>query len=93
MQTIDTFTASRSLGLGVLLSGVNPKNLALAIAASASITQAGLDGGQSAVAVAVFVVLASATVLGPVLAIVVPRTSSGTVGDRQGLMGARNASS
>ena len=67
MATIDTFTPAKSLALGVALSAVNPKNLALTLAAAASIAQAGLSGGQSAVAVAVFVVLASLTVAGPVV--------------------------
>ena len=43
MATIDRFTAGKSLGLGAALSGVNPKNLALTLAAAASIAQAGLE--------------------------------------------------
>jgi hypothetical protein len=46
MAAIDRFTAVRSLGLGALLSGVNPKNLALTFSASATIAQAGLSGGR-----------------------------------------------
>ena len=64
---IDAFTTGRSLVLGAALSGVNPKNLALTLAAAASIAQAGLTTGESAFAVAVFVVLGSLTVAGPVL--------------------------
>ena len=45
MAAIDRFTAVKSLGLGALLSAVNPKNLALTAAAAASIAQAGLSGG------------------------------------------------
>ena len=67
MSSVDHFTPGRSLGLGVLLSGANPKNLALTLAAAASIAQAGLDGGGTAVAIAVFVVIGSLTVAGPVL--------------------------
>jgi threonine/homoserine/homoserine lactone efflux protein len=67
MATIDTFTPAKSLVLGAALSGVNPKNLALTAAAAASIAQAGLSTGQSAAAVAVFVVLGSLTVAGPVI--------------------------
>jgi threonine/homoserine/homoserine lactone efflux protein len=67
MAVIDHFTAGRSLGLGALLSGANPKNLALTLAASASIAQAGLSGGSTAVAIAVFVIIGSVTVAGPVL--------------------------
>jgi threonine/homoserine/homoserine lactone efflux protein len=68
MAAIDDFTAGRSFGLGVLLSGVNPKNLALTLAASASLAQAGLSAGGDAVGLAVFVVIGSVTVVGPVLA-------------------------
>jgi hypothetical protein len=67
MSTIDSFTAGKSLVLGAALSGINPKNLALTAAAAASIAQAGLSGEQSAIAVAVFVVLGSLTVAGPVV--------------------------
>jgi threonine/homoserine/homoserine lactone efflux protein len=66
MSSIDRFTPGKSLGLGVLLSGVNPKNLALTMAAAASIAQAGLDGAETAIVVAVFVILGSLTVAGPV---------------------------
>ena len=43
MAAIDEFSAGRSLGLGVLLSGLNPKNLALTLAGAASLAQAGLS--------------------------------------------------
>lgn len=67
MARIDTFTPVRSFVLGVLLSGVNPKNLALTLAAAASIAQAGLSTTDSVIAVAIFVVIGSITVAGPVL--------------------------
>lgn len=67
MAAIDSFTPARSFGLGVLLSGVNPKNLALTLAAAATIARAGLSGAESAGAVAVFVILGSITVAGPVI--------------------------
>lgn len=67
MATIDQFTPGRSFLFGALLSGVNPKNLALTVAAAASIAQAGLGTGDSAIAVAVFVIIGSVTVAGPVI--------------------------
>jgi hypothetical protein len=66
MSTIDGFTPIKSLALGAVLSGANPKNLALTAAGAVAIAQADLSGGGSAVAVAVFVVLGSLTVAGPV---------------------------
>ena len=40
MAMIDRFNAGKSLGLGAVLSGANPKNLALTLAASATIAPA-----------------------------------------------------
>lgn len=76
MSKLDTFTPVRSLVLGAALSGVNPKNLALTAAAAASIAQAGIAGGPTAVAVAVFVVLGSLTVAGPVVVALAARDKS-----------------
>jgi threonine/homoserine/homoserine lactone efflux protein len=67
MQTVDTFTPAKCLLLGAALSAANPKNLALTVAAAGSIAQAGLAAGQSTIAVAVFVVIGSLTVAGPVV--------------------------
>jgi hypothetical protein len=66
MATIDTFTAGKSFGLGALLAGVNPKNLALTLAAAVSIGQAGLNGAEPWLSLLVFVALASVSVAGPV---------------------------
>jgi threonine/homoserine/homoserine lactone efflux protein len=67
MQAIDGFAAGKSLGAGAALAGLNPKNLALTIAAATAITQTEASGGQEAVALAVFVVLGSLTILAPVV--------------------------
>jgi len=67
MAGIDAFTAGKSLGLAVLLSGVNPKNLALVLAAAMTISQAGLSGAQPWIVLIVFVIIASLTVAIPVL--------------------------
>ena len=67
MSSIDGFGPGKTFVLGAALSGANPKNLALTLAAAASIAQAGLSTGESAVAVAVFVIIGSLTVAGPVL--------------------------
>ena len=68
MSGIETVTPPRAAVLGARLSGANPKNLALTLAASASIAEAGLDDADTAIAVAVFIVIGSATVAGPMLA-------------------------
>jgi hypothetical protein len=45
----------------------SPKKLSLTLAATLTIAQAGLSGGQSAVALVVFAVIASVSVAAPVL--------------------------
>ena len=66
MQAIDTFTTGKSLGFGVLLSGVNPKNLALTIAAAAAIAETGVSRGEAAGALAIFILIGSLSILAPV---------------------------
>lgn len=68
MAAIEDLRPGRAVALGALLSGLNPKNLALAAAAGATLAQAGLSVGGDVVGVVVFVVIGSATVAGPVLA-------------------------
>ena len=55
MRTIDTFTPARAFAVAAALSGVNPKNLLLTVGAAAAIAQAGLDTGEEAIALAVFI--------------------------------------
>jgi threonine/homoserine/homoserine lactone efflux protein len=57
MSSIDSFGPGKALGLAVVLSAVNPKNLLLVVAAATAIAQTGVDAGGQAVALAVFVVL------------------------------------
>ena len=66
MQTIDRFTAGRAAAFGVVLSAVNPKNLLLAVGAAAAIAQTGASTGRQAVALAIFVVIATLGVGTPV---------------------------
>jgi threonine/homoserine/homoserine lactone efflux protein len=91
MATIDTFTAMKSFGLGALLSSVNPKNLALTFAAAAAIAQAGLSGGESAISIAVFVIIGSITVAGPVLYYMLAPNSAGLLGEIKQFMSEHNA--
>ncbi|HEY9308256.1 MAG TPA: GAP family protein [Microbacterium sp.] len=67
MQAIDTITFPKALGLGFLLSAVNPKNLLLAASAGVTIGAAGLDAGSTVVVIAVFTLIAASTVLVPVV--------------------------
>jgi threonine/homoserine/homoserine lactone efflux protein len=67
MGAIDEFTPGKALGAGVLLSGVNPKNLLLAVGAAAAIAQTGITGGEQAIAYAVFAVVGTIGVAAPVV--------------------------
>jgi len=51
----------------VLIGALNPKNIAMAIAAALSIASVGLTGGQQVVVVVVYVVLAVLGVAAPVV--------------------------
>ena len=70
LRAIDKVTPGKAIGLGFLLSAINPKNLAMAIAAGVAVGSANLAGGQEAVAVVVFVLIAACTVAIPVVAYV-----------------------
>jgi Sap, sulfolipid-1-addressing protein len=67
MAALDSFTPVKSLGLGAALSGVNPKNLVLTIAAAGSIAQTGLAIGQQAGVMAVFIALSTSAVAAPLV--------------------------
>ena len=72
MAKIDEMAPARALGVGVLLSGVNPKNLILTLAAAASIAQVpDITTGEEVAALALFVAIASVTVIGAVVAYLV----------------------
>ena len=66
MKTIDTFNAVKSAGMAVLLSAVNPKNLLLVVGAAAAIAQTGASAASQAVALAVFILIATLGVGAPV---------------------------
>jgi hypothetical protein len=66
MAGLDAVEPPRAAVIGAALGGANPKNLAFTFAAAASIGSLGLEGGDAAVAGAVYVLLASASVLAAV---------------------------
>ena len=67
MRAVGDFTLAKAAGLGFALSGLNPKNVLLSVAAAAEIAEVGLPAGQQAAVLAVFVVVASAGVLTPLV--------------------------
>ncbi len=92
MAGIDAFTPVKAIGLGALLSGLNPKNLVFIVSASLAIAQAGLNIGQTIVAFAIFVVIASCTVAGPAIFYVVGgHRAAKTLDDLKGWLATNNA--
>jgi threonine/homoserine/homoserine lactone efflux protein len=67
MSAIDAFTLPKALGLGFLLSAVNPKNLLMCVGAGTIVGGSTLGTGEQAVVVAIYTLLAASTVAIPVV--------------------------
>jgi len=92
MQGIDSFSPGKALGLGVLLAGVNPKNLILTLGAATGLAQLGLSTGDAAGSIVVFVVVASLTIAVPVVYYLVGGDKAKTALDSlKGWLGLHNA--
>lgn len=72
MRALDRVTTRRATALGAALSAANPKNLLLTVAASTAIAQTGATGGSQALALALFVAIAT---LGPALPLAIYATA------------------
>jgi threonine/homoserine/homoserine lactone efflux protein len=66
MQRMESVNPATALGLGALLSCLNPKDTTLTILAAVAIARAGLSAGESAVTLAVFIAIATISVVAPV---------------------------
>jgi threonine/homoserine/homoserine lactone efflux protein len=67
MRTIDGFTVTKAGGAGFALSGLNPKNVLLVVAAAVEIAEVGLPAEQEAAVLIAFALIASAGVLTPLV--------------------------
>jgi threonine/homoserine/homoserine lactone efflux protein len=67
MKAVDRFTPGRSVAMGVALSAINPKNLILVVGGAAAIAQTGASTSSQAVAIAVFIVIATLGVAAPIV--------------------------
>ena len=65
MEGIDALKPAKALGLGLLLAGVNPKNLMLTAAAGAALAALGLSSANAVGSLIVFVVVAASRSPGP----------------------------
>ncbi len=71
MSRVEEMKSLQALGLGAALVALNPKNAILAIAASVQIAQVDLKTGGDIVSIAVLTVIASITILAPVVWVVI----------------------
>jgi threonine/homoserine/homoserine lactone efflux protein len=67
MAGIETLSPAKALGFGLLLNGLNPKNLLLTIGAATGLAQLGVSTPDAVVSLIVFVVVGSLTIAGPVV--------------------------
>ena len=67
MGAIDAFSPVKALAAGALLSGLNPKNLLLAVGGAASIAASEIPTSQQAIAYLVFALIATIGVALPVV--------------------------
>ena len=92
MDAVDQFTVAKAGGAGFALSALNPKNVLLSVAAAAEIAAFGLEPAQQIAVLAVFVLLASAGVVVPLLLSLALGDSSRELLDAlKGWMAANNA--
>lgn len=68
MGRVEGFGSGSALGIGAALGGANPKNLLLAVGGAATISAADLSTSQEYLTLGVFVLIASLSVLIPVVA-------------------------
>jgi threonine/homoserine/homoserine lactone efflux protein len=66
MRAIDSFTPLKALGIALLLSAINPKNLTLMVAAAVTIAQADLSTVSVAFVLIIFVLLGSLSIAVPI---------------------------
>jgi threonine/homoserine/homoserine lactone efflux protein len=67
MAGIDSFAPGKAFFLALLLGAVNPKNLLLSAGAGAALAQTGVSSSDALVALIVFVIVGSITIIGPVI--------------------------
>lgn len=63
MATVESISPVKALGLAIVLSAVNPKNLVLILGAASGLGQLGLSTGDAVVALAVFTLMASSSIV------------------------------
>lgn len=67
MGALDGFSPPKSFAAGIVLTGLNPKNLLLVVAGAAAVAGAGATAGEEVVAWAIFTLIAIVGVSAPVV--------------------------
>jgi hypothetical protein len=92
MARVDSLSPLQAAGLGVVLAAVNPKNLILTMGSAAGLAQLGLSTSDAIAAIAVFVLLGSVSIAGPVLyALVGGQRARASLDSAKVWLGAHNA--
>jgi Sap, sulfolipid-1-addressing protein len=82
MRAIDSFTPVKALGIALLLSAINPKNLSLTVAAAVTIAQEGLSTASATFTLILFIILASLSIAVPVALYILGGSSAARTLDR-----------
>jgi threonine/homoserine/homoserine lactone efflux protein len=90
MGALDGFTPAKSLGAGVVVDALNPKNLLLILGGAAAVAQTGIPAGEQAVSWAVFTLIGASGVAAPVVIDVALGDRAGPMLDRLKTWMARN---
>lgn len=92
MAGLDSVSPAKCVGLGLAFSALNPKNLAMAVSAGVALAETGASTGQTVLGAAIFVVIGSLTVAGPVLgSLVAPARMVPVLAAGKQWLGAHNA--
>lgn len=92
LAAVDRLTPSRSAGLGAVLSGANPKNLALALGAAIALAEADLGEARTTASVVLFVAIGTAGIALPlVIYLLTPERSGALFGRFRAWLSRHNA--
>jgi threonine/homoserine/homoserine lactone efflux protein len=92
MAGISSFTAGKSFGTGFAIGAVNPKNVAMSIAAAATISAGELGTGNEIATVVIYAVIASLGVVAPlVVAIFMGAKSTEVLDEWKAWLGQNNS--
>ena len=90
MGALDGFGPVKSVGAGIVVDALNPKNLLLILGGAAAVAQTGIPAGEQAVSWAVFTLIGASGVAAPVVIDIALGDRAGALLDRLKTWMARN---